>query len=43
LDFALIGSLEAEPASIDEALRGSDAKEWEEALWNIRPYLLMKS
>ena len=31
-DFALIGGLDTEPTSIDEALRGSDAKEWEEAL-----------
>ena len=31
-DFALIGGLDAEPASIDEALRGPEAKEWGEAL-----------
>ena len=32
LDFALIGSLDTEPNSIDEALCGSEAKEWQEAL-----------
>ena len=31
-DFALVGGLDAEPASIDEALRGPEAKEWREAL-----------
>ena len=31
-DFALIGGLNSEPASIDEALRGPDAKLWQEAL-----------
>jgi len=42
-DFALIGGLETEPASIDEALRGSDAKEWEEALLTKRPSHQMRS
>ena len=31
-DFALIGGLNSEPASIDEALRGPDAQKWQEAL-----------
>ena len=31
-DFALIGSLISEPASIDEAMRGPDAQKWQEAL-----------
>ena len=32
LDFALIGGLDAEPASIDEALHGPEVKEWGEVL-----------
>ena len=31
-DFALIGGLNFEPTSIDEALRGPDAQKWQEAL-----------
>jgi hypothetical protein len=31
-DFALIGGLNPEPTSIDEALRGPDAQKWQEAL-----------
>ena len=31
-DFALIGGLNSEPTSIDEALRGPDARKWQEAL-----------
>ena len=31
-DFALIGGLNSEPATIDEALRGPDAQQWREAL-----------
>ena len=31
-EFALIGGLNSEPASIDEALRGPDAQLWQEAL-----------
>jgi hypothetical protein len=31
-DFALLGCLHSEPQSLDEALRGPNAKEWQEAL-----------
>ena len=31
-DFALVGGMDSEPASIDEALRGPDAQKWQEAL-----------
>ena len=31
-DFTLIGGLNFEPTSIDEALRGPDAQKWQEAL-----------
>ena len=31
-DFALVGGMDSEPASIDEALRGPDAQKWREAL-----------
>ena len=31
-DFALIGGMDSEPPSIDEALRGPDAQKWREAL-----------
>jgi hypothetical protein len=31
-DFALVGGLNSEPKSIDEALRGPNAKEWQAAL-----------
>jgi len=31
-DFALIGGLSSEPGLLDEALRGPDAKEWQNAL-----------
>ena len=31
-DFALIGGMDSEPASIDEALRSPDAQKWQEAL-----------
>ena len=31
-DFALIGGLNSDPTSLDEALRGPDAQKWQEAL-----------
>ena len=31
-DLALVGTLNSEPKSIDEALRGPDAEEWRKAL-----------
>lgn len=31
-DFAIVGAMGTEPASIDEALRGPNAKEWKAAL-----------
>ena len=32
LDFALVGSIRLDPKTLDEALRGPDAKHWQEAL-----------